>query len=132
MLDKNAKQEIYDYLSENPEAKQDGVISIIKRYQVLDKDKLIAREYKRIANYQTSRYKDDNNIREIFVAKNNKETIYVNIKKSKDKKSINNILGSLTKKQTGLNQSIAKISSRLKVLENQISIDEFQRKEIRM
>jgi len=126
-LEKNARREIYEEYRENPDMGKEGLIKKIDRHYIYDKEKQIKQEKNRIANSIIAKCRDENNTREIFAYNNNKQTTYVNIGKSKDKKPMEDILISLTNKRNGLNRSISKIQSRLKVLENQVEIPELKK-----
>ena len=130
-LEKKAREQIYEQLKENPKMTKKELKEIIRQHYIKDVDKLVDQDLGRLANALMAKYRDENNIRKIFAYNNDKETTYINVEKSDEKEILEIIKENMEKKRNGLNHSIAKITSRLKVLENQISIDELQATEVR-
>jgi hypothetical protein len=112
--------------AENITAKE--VADIIKIYgPAPDVERLIENEYKATARKLLASTKDDNGLRECFAVKEiTGKVVYVNIAKTKNSSDLDKVTAALAKQYRGLNKSMKKIELRKKVLNGQMTLEEYK------
>ena len=126
-MDKKVKETIYKEIHDNGEIQQDHIIGLLKTYdEKPNVNKLIDSYYKSKANRIISSFKDDNHIRDCFAVKEGKKTTYVNISTTKKVYYIKDIAGYLKKQIDGRKKSMKKATTRVKILEGQIGLQDYE------
>lgn len=127
-MDRKVKETIYKEIHDKGEIEQDHIIGLLKVYDDKpDVNKLVESYYKSKANRIISSFKDDNHIRDCFAVKEGNRTTYVNISTTKKVYYIKDIAGSLKKQIDGRRKSMKKATTRVKILEGQIKIEDMQK-----
>lgn len=110
---------------------QEFVIDLIReRAPLLDVEALKEKEYKKMANQLISSFKDEKGIRDVFVITNNEDmTAYVNIARTKEIEDLKKVENRLVKNVEGNQKSLNKVSGRLFLLENQITVADLKAEE---
>ena len=123
-MDKKLRYALMDIMENEENLEQEFVIDLIKkRAPLIDVDALKEKEYKRMANSLISSFKDEKGIRDVFVIKNDEDmTAYINVARSKEIDNLNKVRDRLDSNVKGNQKSLDKVTRRLFLLENQISV----------
>lgn len=125
-MDKKLRYALMDIMENEENLEQEFVIDLIKkRAPLIDVDVLKEKEYKRMANSLISSFKDEKGIRDVFVIKNDEDmTAYINVARSKEIDNLNKVRDRLDSNVKGNQKSLDKVTRRLFLLENQVTIAE--------
>lgn len=125
-MDKKLRYALMDIMENEENLEQEFVIDLIKkRAPLIDVDALKEKEYKRMANSLISSFKDEKGIRDVFVIKNDEDmTAYINVARSKEIDNLNKVRDRLDSNVKGNQKSLDKVTRRLFLLENQVTIAE--------
>lgn len=125
-MDKKLRYALMDIMENEENLEQEFVIDLIKkRAPLIDVDVLKEKEYKRMANSLISSFKDEKGIRDVFVIKNDEDmTAYINVARSKEIDNLNKVRERLDSNVKGNQKSLDKVTRRLFLLENQVTIAE--------
>lgn len=126
-MDRKVKETIYEEIHNKGEIEQDHIVGLLKIYD--DKpnvNKLIDSYYKAKANRIISSFKDDNHVRDCFAVKEGNKTTYVNISTTQKVYYVKDIAGSLKKQIDGRRKSMKKATTRVKLLEGQVKIEDIE------
>lgn len=125
-MNRKVKETIHKEIHDKGEIQQEHIIGLLKIYDDKpDVNKLVESYYKSKANRIISSFKDENHVRDCFAVKEGKQTIYVNIATTNKVYYVKDITGSLKKQIDGRRKSMEKATKRVKILEGQVKIDEF-------
>lgn len=130
-MDRKVKETIYKEIHSKGEIDQDHIIGLLKIYdEKPDVDKLVQSHYKSKANRLIASFKDDNHVRDCFAVKEGQKTTYVNIATTNKVYYVKDVVGSLKKQIDGRKKSMKKATTRVKILEGQIQIQDIQDEKI--
>lgn len=126
-MDKKLKYSLMEIIQAESNIEQDFIIDLIKKYApMIDIQALQDKEYKRMANQLISSLRDETGVRDVFVIKTDEEmTEYLNVARTKEVNDLYKVRNRLDSNIKGNQKSLDKVNSRLFLLENQISIADF-------
>ncbi|WP_425057656.1 hypothetical protein SCACP_21760 [Sporomusa carbonis] len=124
-LDKRIFDRIADCYRDNPDMSEEELFGLIDTYvSKPDPVDLMHAWKKRMATYIVSRLRDEDNIRNIFAAKDETgKTKYVFTEKSSDQKKLDSIRRTLFRKYKGLEKSFKKVNKRFQTVSGQTTLE---------
>jgi len=107
--------------------KKDDIIEAVRPYHEFDAEKEREKSLNRKVNgIMASIFKDENNVRKFFLIHVDGEKVYANIDKDQDADTLKAIRSKAEKMVKGYTKAIRKLNRKIKALESQISIDQWQ------
>lgn len=125
-MNKKVKEAILDIMAERPNIEKEEVIELIKTYDdAIDVEALIEKEYKARATRLMTTFKDEKGIRDVFTIKNNEDlSEYINVARSKEVEDLKKVEARLVGNIQGNQRSLEKVTTRLFLVENQLTIND--------
>ncbi len=107
--------------------KKDDIIEAVRPYHEFDAEKECERSLNRkVNNIMASIFKDENNVRKFFLIHVDGEKVYANIDMDQDAETLKAIRSQAEKMVRGYTKAIRKLNRKIKALETQISIEQWQ------